>query len=133
MLDTREKEQAKWYEGREQVAMAKEMQTAHEQFLQQLKLRQDEKVLELRRQFERSARDLHQKWKLRTENVSVSWKPVAPSCRSHSLPSLVRGSRAKRSPSCNSSLHLLRLERSRYFRGRQLEVRRIGWALCLCK
>ncbi|PHJ20985.1 pf2 arrest specific protein 8 11 [Cystoisospora suis] len=65
----REKEQAKWYEGREQVAMAKEMQTAHEQFLQQLKLRQDEKVLELRRQFERSARDLHQKWKLRTENL----------------------------------------------------------------
>ncbi|PFH38178.1 putative PF2 arrest specific protein 8/11 [Besnoitia besnoiti] len=65
----REKEDAKWYEKQDQLKMTREMQAVHAEFLQQLKLRQDEKILELRREFERSARDLHVKWKLRTDNL----------------------------------------------------------------
>nr|CEL70741.1 TPA: GL15789, related [Neospora caninum Liverpool] len=65
----RGREDALWYEKQDQLSMARETQTAHAEFLQELKLRQDEKILELRREFERSARDLHNKWKLRTDNL----------------------------------------------------------------
>ncbi|KFH15996.1 putative PF2 arrest specific protein 8/11 [Toxoplasma gondii MAS] len=65
----RSREDALWYQKQDQLSMTREMQTAHVEFLHELKLRQDEKILELRREFERHARELHLKWKLRTDNL----------------------------------------------------------------